>query len=375
MSGYHKRDLDPFPMHKIQRVDRPTTKILDDQVQRFDEREHGFHRAMRGDYGQVAKNEFFRFTWKHPISAALVEMEGNFVNIVDGPVAARSSLTPDDPAILSRHMKETAYFLRADAVGICKLPPYAVYSHNMAGEPTDLDHPYAIAVLVDQDSRTAEASTGHDYISNSMSFVAYTATSFISCILANYIRKLGYRARAHHQSNHQVVFPPILLWAGLGEMSRINGCVLHPFMGPRFKAAVVTTDMPLVPDKPIDFGLQDFCAKCKKCARECPSQSLSYDNKIMHNGYEAYAGDVRKCTTQRVANKKGSSCGTCITVCPWTKPYTPFHRGINWMMRHSGLARSIAIRGDDLLGYGKGDPKKRWWFDVEIDTGQGSAPV
>jgi len=217
MSGYHKRDLDPFPMHKIQRVDRPTTKILDDQVQRFDEREHGFHRAMRGDYGQVAKNEFFRFTWKHPISAALVEMEGNFVNIVDGPVAARSSLTPDDPAILSRHMKETAYFLRADAVGICKLPPYAVYSHNMAGEPTDLDHPYAIAVLVDQDSRTAEASTGHDYISNSMSFVAYTATSFISCILANYIRKLGYRARAHHQSNHQVVFPPILLWAGLGD--------------------------------------------------------------------------------------------------------------------------------------------------------------
>jgi reductive dehalogenase len=375
MSGYHKRDLDPFPMHKIKRVERPTTKIFEDQIQRFDEREHGFHRAGRGDYGQTAQQGLFTFVWKHPISSALVEMEGNFVNLVDGPVAARSSAVPDDPAILSRHIKETAYFLRSDAVGICKLPPYAVYSHNSAGEPIELDHKYAIAILIDQDAKTAEASTGSDYISNSMSFVAYTASSFISCILANYIRKLGYRARAHHQSNHEVVFPPILLWAGLGEMCRINGCVLHPFLSTRFKAAVVTTDMPLIPDKPIDFGLQDFCAKCKKCARECPSQCLSYEGKVMHNGYEAYAGDVRKCTTQRVSNKRGSSCGTCITVCPWTKPYTPFHRAVGWAMRHSGIARSLAIWGDDLMGYGKADLRKRWWFDVEFDVPDGKAPI
>ena len=101
--------------------------------------------------------------------------------------------------------------------------------------------------------------------------MSYSASGFIACILADYIRRLGYPARAHHARNYQVVLPPILLWAGLGEMSRIGDCVLHPFLGPRFKAAVVTTDLPLLPDKPIDFGLQDFCSKCKKCARECPS--------------------------------------------------------------------------------------------------------
>jgi epoxyqueuosine reductase QueG len=133
--------------------------------------------------------------------------------------------------------------------------------------------------------------------------------------------------------------------------------------------------MPLVPDKPIDFGVQDFCLKCKKCAKECPSQSLSFEGKRMYNGYEAYHGDVRKCTTMRVANKKGASCGTCITVCPWTKPYTPFHRAIGWAVRRSGLARSLAIWGDDLMGYGKPNPKKQWWFEVETDVSEGPAPV
>jgi hypothetical protein len=52
--------------------------------------------------------------------------------------------------------------------------------------------------------------------------------------------------------NYQVVVPPILLLAGLGEMCRIGDVVLNPFLGPRFKAAVVTTDLPLAADKPID---------------------------------------------------------------------------------------------------------------------------
>jgi len=42
MSGYLKRGTDPFPVHRLKRIERPTTLILDDKVQRFDERESGF---------------------------------------------------------------------------------------------------------------------------------------------------------------------------------------------------------------------------------------------------------------------------------------------------------------------------------------------
>ena len=276
------------------------------------------------------------------------------------------ALSPDqtapitsDPALIARHIKETAYFLRADAVGICKLPPYAVYSHSAAtGEPIELNHQYAIAILVDQDARTAQATSGHDWISNSMSFVAYSASGFIACILADYIRRLGYPARAHHALSYQVIVPPILLWAGLGEVSRMSECVLHPFMGPRFKASVVTTNLPMLCDRPIDFGLQDFCSKCKKCARHCPSGALSDGDKVMLNGYERWPSDMRKCTSMRVGNQRGASCGTCMIVCPWNKPYTPLHRTAGWMVRRSSLARTLAVWLDDALGYGHPDRSK-----------------
>jgi reductive dehalogenase len=372
MSGYHKRDWETFPMHKIKRVDRPTTVIHEDQVQRTDERESGFNRALRGDFGPFIQKERTRFGTKHPLSAALLAMQANLRSIVDGTVASQKAPIPEDRTLLSRHVKETAYFLRADAVGICKLPRYAIYTHSAPkGKPIELNHKYAIAVLVDQDWRTAEATTGYDWISNSMSFVAYSASGFIACILADYIRRLGYPARAHHAFNYQVVVPPILLWAGLGEMSRISECVIHPFLGPRFKAAIVTTDLPLVPDKPIDFGLQDFCMKCKKCARECPSGALSDGGKVIYNGYERWPSDIKKCTSMRTGNQRGASCGTCITVCPWNKAYTPLHRAVGWMMRRSSLARSLAVRADDLMGYGKPDYSKKWWYDLEDVAGDG----
>jgi len=351
-------------MHRIRRVDQPTTKITD-EVARFDEREHGFLRALRGDFGPVPQREFQRFIDKFPISGAMTGVEQHLVTAVDGPVAADRAPLPDDPLVLSRHIKQVALFMRSDDVGICDLPSYAVYSHDKNGDAVELPHTHAIAVLVDQGSWTFEASSGRDWISGSQSFRSYTATALISCMLAEYIRRLGYSARAHHSMDYKVVVPPILMMAGLGEICRIGGTVIHPFMGPRFKAAVVTTDLPLQPDKPIDFGLQDFCSVCKKCARECPSGSITRGPKTMYNGYEIWRNDIESCSRFRVTNAQGSSCGRCIKVCPWNKPATWYHNVAVGLSARSGLARRGLIWLDDALGYGKEDSGRKWWFDME----------
>jgi reductive dehalogenase len=382
---------DPFPVHTLKRVDHPTTLVHEDLIQRVDERESGFIRAGLGEYGERLQEEQRRFVAKQPLSGAMANMTHILGQFADGrtptdpsqrskipsmrPVAGQQAPLTDDPVANARHIKETSYFLRSDLVGICELPPHAVYTHSKTGKPIKLNHKYAIAILIDQDARTSSAGNGRDWASNSMSFLSYSTSAFIATSLADYIRRLGYPARAHTALNYQVLVPPILLKAGLGEMSRMGDVVLNPFLGPRFKAAVVTTDMPLAVDKPIDFGLQDFCAKCKKCAQKCPAQAISHGDKVMYNGYEKWQVDVKKCTHMRVGNQNGSGCGTCIKVCPWSKPFTPFHRSVNWTMRNVPAARNFGIWADDLLGYGKPNPSQKWWLDLEDVNGALQIPT
>lgn len=358
-----------YPTHRLKRVDEPTIRITD-EVQRVDERDSGFNRALRGDLGESVKHGRLRFVAKYPLSAAMGDFQRRLADIVDGPVAMERAPIPEDPEVLARHVKQVAYFLRADVVGICRLPEYAVYSHDANGEPVTNHHENAIGILIDQNYESFAASTGHDWISNSQSFVAYSTSGTIACMLADYIRRLGYPARAHHARSYQVVVPPILLHAGLGEMSRIGSIVVNPFLGPRFKAAVVTTDLPLAPDKPIDFGLQHFCTVCKKCARECPSGSITDGEKTWHNGYEIWKPDMDSCTRYRVTNARGAGCAHCIKVCPWSKSDSWHHTAATALARRSGLARRALTRLDDILGYGRPDPRHKWWFDVEDVDGR-----
>ena len=94
----------------------------------------------------------------------------------------------------------------------------------------------------------------------------------------------------------------------------------------------------------------------------------------MYNGYETWSNNVEKCTAMRVGNKHGSSCGTCIKVCPWNKPFTPFHRFVMWNMRHLPIMRRFAVWGDDLMGYGRAEPEYKWWFDLEEVDGKMCVP-
>ena len=366
---YHRRisgrgeQLGPYPMERLKRVKQPTTRITDD-IPRFDEREHGFARAMRGDFGPGPAREFEGFINKHPLGAALTEMAGHLVPLVDGEVARAKAPLPEDPGALSRHIKQLGYFLRADIVGICRLPQYAVYHHDLAGNPVELNHKYAILLVIDQGYDTMCGSTGDDWISGSQSFVGYSTSAFIACIMADYIRKLGYPAQAHHASSYQVLVVPLLLLAGIGEMCRA-GIVLNPFLGTRFKAAVVTTDLPLEPDSPVDFGLQEFCRKCLKCATECHAKAIPHGEKVMMNGYENWRFDADRCSKYRVNNQGGSSCGRCIKVCPWNKPEGWTRDLVRWVVKHASFLDGFLVKIDNVRGHGKRDERYKWWFDLE----------
>jgi len=354
-------------MEGLKQAKQPTTRIGDD-IPRFDQREHGFARAMRGDLGPVVAREFGRFINKHPLGAALAGMAGRTSLSGKGVVAGSKAPIPEDPAALSQHMKQLGYFLTADIVGICRLPQYAVYRNDLSGNPVELNHEHAIPLVVDQDYDTMCGSTGDDWISGSQSFMAYAASAFIACSVADYIRKLGYSARAHHVFDYQVLVVPLLLLSGIGELCRA-GIVLNPFLGTRFKAAVVTTDLPLEPDSPVDFGLQEFCRRCRKCAAGCRARAISNGEKVMMNGYEKWPFQADRCTRYRIVNQGGSSCGRCIKVCPWNRPEGWTTDLARWMVKHTPFLNGLLVRMNSARSHGKRDKRHKWWLDLEEADG------
>lgn len=369
--------LSKFAMETVDRVDRPTTLIIDDEVPRVPKRASFFERPVHGDLGAKTKQERSRFAFKHPLAKAMTDQIGAMVGHQDGPVAESASASCVDPAENTRALKTLSYFLGAELTGVCEIPDYAWYSHDGNGIPIECRHRYAVVMLIDQEYDTMEGASGDDFISGAQSMRAYMRGALIAGMMSEHLRNLGFSSRAQTNADSEVLQLPLILLAGLGELSRIGELVLNPFVGPRFKSVVITTDIPLVPDKPIDFGLQSFCSGCLKCARECPCDAITWGDKVMFNGYEMWKLDAERCARYRITNQRGLACGRCMKTCPLNKVVTwdgPIATQVaSWLGINARWLKPvlipIAVRLDDMLGHGVRNPVKKWWLDLEIVDG------
>lgn len=360
----------PYPMETVKRVTNPTTLILDDEVPRLSKRANGFYRGHKGDFGTKAQKEFGRFATKTPVGEAMVKIQAAQMRSQDGPVALQVDPSSLDPVRNRRALKTLMHHLGADIAGTCEAKNYVWYSHDFRGKPIDIYHRNALVAVIDQGFETMEGASGDDWISGTQSFRAYTRGGQIAAVTAAYIRSLGHSARSHTNADSDVVQTPLVLLAGLGEMSRIGETVLNPFIGPRSKSVVVTTNIPLAADSPINFGLQDSCSKCIKCARECPCNAITYGGTVMFNGYEQWKQDVQRCTSYRMTNSGGAACGRCMKMCPYNNEGLFVHRVLLWVARQFPVSRASLVRLDDRIGAGNINPVKSWWADLETIDGK-----
>lgn len=267
-----------YPMERIKRVDEPTTRINAGDIKRQPKRAEFFTRAAFGDIGPGAEREMHhgRFSEKEPIGATMSAIAAGMIPLQYGEPAAARASGSDDPEANAARIRALSHFLGDDIVGITPAYEHTWYSHHMDGKPIEPYHRNAIVLVLDQSQETMSGSSGDDWISNSQSFRAYMRGGFLASVIAEHIRGLGWSARSHTVWEEDVQHIPLCIHSGIGELSRIGETVLNPFLGPRFKDSIVTTDMPLAADKYVDFGLQDFCNKCTKCARECPCDAIPF---------------------------------------------------------------------------------------------------
>ena len=283
-------------------------------------------------------------------------------SFVDGPPAEkRIDMTPERAA---EKVKAFALHLGAKRAGAGPLRPEWTYSHvgrsfgdpeDFApwGEPVDLSaHPHAVSFLVPMDETLLRSAPEFPVLLATSR--AYADAAWIAVQLAEYIRGLGWSARAHHLYNYRALVVPVAVDCGLGELSRA-GFLLNRDLGHGCRIGLVTTALPLAHDPPAGGGIRSFCRRCRICADRCPSGAIPKGEETLWNGVRKWKLDEERC--YRYWFRNGTDCGICIATCPWTKPDNVLHRV---------LARFASIPGPhqrwmawaDRLFYGKHRPDR-----------------
>ncbi|UCE14792.1 MAG: reductive dehalogenase [Candidatus Heimdallarchaeota archaeon] len=271
-------------------------------------------------------------------------------------------------------VKRLGQIFGACATGITKVDPEQlfIYSHNSENKPLNLPEgvKYAIVMLMEMDyegigtspSVPAAIATGE----------AYSRMTFAIACMAQFLRNLGYQAVP--SGNDTGLSIPLAIQAGLGQFGR-HGLLITPKFGPRVRICKVFTDFPLELDKPIDFGVTQFCRICKKCAKYCPSQSISHTDgptwdspwKTPSNNPGVYKWYVNVDSCYKFWVQNSSDCSNCIRVCPFNKPTGFFHNMARFFIKHFHFLDKLWIQLDNFMAlfpwwsYGKKrDPDKFW---------------
>ncbi|MDH5383452.1 MAG: 4Fe-4S dicluster domain-containing protein [Candidatus Aminicenantes bacterium] len=298
---------------------------------------------------------------KDPVLFSLAAAEFDFLEhlltVVAGKKGPKKESLPKEKN--TQIIKSVMGYLGSNLCGICALNQAYVYSHvgrgsEPYGREIELDHKYAIVFAVEMDLAMISAAPKAPVIVETAK--KYVEAAKISIIAAHFIGRLGFSARAHIAgSNYQVMLPPLGWEAGLGELGRL-GILITSKSGPRARLGLITTDIPLIPDKPKVLGIQDFCDKCQKCARNCPTQAISYGKKVEENGVIRWVLNREEC--YRYWRKAGTDCAMCIYVCPYSKPDNIFHNFVRKVASTSSSAQTLSVWGDDFF-YGRVPQRKR----------------
>lgn len=270
---------------------------------------------------------------------------------LDGPPG--EDREPVDPDVMTPYLKGLARHYGARSVGITELQPYHLYSRvgmdpSRYGQPVVNTHPSAIAFTVEMDLAMMGPAPEAPTVMESAH--QYAEGAKIALELAYFIRSLGYEARAHMVDHYDVVAPLVARDAGLGEIGR-HGLLITPELGTRVRLGVVTSDIPLHSDCwESDRSVLDFCTICKKCAANCPSNSIPFDDRQMLEGVLRWRIDPETC--YRYWCSVGTDCGRCMAVCPYSLPDTLWHDTVRALCKKSGAARRAALHLDDLF-YGR----------------------
>lgn len=234
--------------------------------------------------------------------------------------------TPEEAA---ENIKAVARLAGAASVGITYTDDRWIYikhynpvtqEERVVDEVSSARTPHCIVVTTPMNFELVK--TVPSVLSGSATGLGYGNDACLLILIAQYIKNLGYEAVP--SMNDSAMAIPLAIKAGLGEYGR-HGLLITPEFGPRVRLGKVFTDMPLAHDKPITFGVKEFCETCQRCAKACPAQAISKTaGDIEEVCNQSSLAKVKKWTTDgekcfKFWAKINTDCSVCIRVCPYNR--------------------------------------------------------
>ena len=272
---------------------------------------------------------------------------------------------------MTAELKHACRTFGASDVGVTAYDPRWHYSKNFSaktleekeyGIPEGLQNVIVVLTEMDHDAIRTYPSATAGFATGS----GYSHDCAMTLSIATYIQNMGYRAVASVNDTSQGI--PYAIQAGLGEYGR-SGLLINPKFGPRMRIGRIHTDLPLIHDKPIRFGVREFCEVCRRCSDGCPPSAIpdgppqeEIINQSNFVGIRKWTVDAEKCFKYWV--NQGTECGICIRDCPYNKDPAGlivqiYHK--MWLKLAASPFKRLALWLDIKLGFGGRLRPNEYW--------------
>ncbi len=134
--------------------------------------------------------------------------------------------------------------------------------------------------------------------------------------VAGWLRRQGWSAEpvTGPMTTKIALIPPALA-CGFGELGK-HGSLINPEHGASFRLSAVLTDAPFAPTPRREFGIDDFCSRCRVCEDACPPEAIAPAKQMVRGTLKWYV-DFERCLP---FFNQTHGCAVCIAVCPWSRP-------------------------------------------------------
>jgi len=286
------------------------------------------------DPDDIAFGKVQKWFYKHePKDPELMKVRARRGPILEAPVpelaTERTERAPHDWTAALESFVEMG---DCERVGVARMRPEWIFDHH---ETT-----FGNVIMLGVKHNYNQLKSAPDQVAGTDVSHQYNRAAIVAKKVAGWLRQQGWDAEpVCGPMVGKILMIPPALECGFGELGK-HGSIINPEFGSGFRLGAVLTDAPFAITPKREFGIDDFCSRCRVCEDACPTFAIKPKKETVRGEYK-WSVDFDKCIPFFAET---SGCAICIAVCPWTLPGVGLKLAAKLARRDKPLQRGDTLK-------------------------------